>query len=187
MSILELVRKARSVRRYDASRSVSRDDLLGLVDAARQAPCGNNRQRLRYRLVHEPDECQCMFPFIKWAGSLKEWDGPTEGERPTGYIVILSEDDPRTDVGIAGAVMQLAAAERGLGTCMLGSIKRDEIKSALSIPEQLNVLLLIAVGYPSETVVLEDASVGESLNYYRTEDGRHHVPKLRLADIIIGP
>jgi nitroreductase len=185
MSMRDLVVKARSIRRYDESKPVSKEDLLSLVDIARLAPCGGNQQRLRYRLVTGQQECDDIFQFIKWAASLEDWAGPSEGERPTGYIAILCEGGPAHDVGIVGGIIQLAAAEKGLGTCMLGAIDREGIAYRLSIPEELSVKLLIAVGVPGENVVLEDSSEGDDLVYYRTEDGVHHVPKLGLDDVIV--
>lgn len=185
MSISELVRKARSIRRYDESTPVSREQLIRLVDCVRVAPCGGNMQKLRYRIVSDRDECGRIFPHIKWAAALKDWDGPAEGERPTGYIAVLSKADPAADVGIAGAVIQLAAADAGLGTCMLGAIDRAAIASELHIPEELSIKLLIAVGVPAERVVIEEASNGDDLAYYRTADGVHHVPKLKLEDVLI--
>ena len=142
-------------------------------------------QKLRYRIVSDATECERIFPFIKWAGALKDWDGPTEGERPTGYVAILSKSDPATDVGIVGAVIQLAASEKGLGTCMLGAIDRKKIAAELKLPDGLDLKLLIAVGVPAEKVVIEEASEGDDLAYYRAEDGVHHVPKLRLEDVLV--
>ena len=185
MSMSELVRKARSIRRYDSSRPASRAQLVELVDCARVAPCAGNMQKLRYRLVFERSECERIFPHIKWAAALKDWKGPAEGERPTGYIAILSPADSSTDVGIAGAVIQLAARDMGLGTCMLGAIDRDAIALELKIPDGLGLKLLVSVGVPAESVVLEEASAGDSLAYYRTPDGVHHVPKFKLGDILI--
>ena len=185
MSMYELVRKARSIRRYNSSRPVSKSQLMELVDCARVAPCGGNMQKLRYRIVFEKSECDRIFQHIKWAAALKDWDGPEEGERPTGYIAILSPADSGTDVGIAGAVIQLAAADMGLGTCMLGAIGREAIASELKLPDHLGIRLLVAVGIPAETVVLEEAEPGGNLAYYRTPDSVHHVPKLGLADVLI--
>ncbi len=83
-------------------------------------------------------------------------------------------------------MIQLAAAEKGLGTCMLGAIDRAAIASELKVPDGMGVKLLVAVGVPAEKVVLEDACGGESLAYYRTSDDVHHVPKLGLEDVIVG-
>ena len=185
MNMRELVMKARSVRRFDASQPVSRDALRGLVDLARCAPCGGNQQKLRYRIVSDADECAAVFPHIAWAGALPDWPGPAEGERPTGYLAIVGEGGADTDTGIAAQTIQLAAAEQGLGCCMLGAIKRDRIKAALGLPGELDIKLLLALGVAAETIEIDAATAGDDLRYYRGADDVHHVPKLRLEDVLI--
>ncbi len=183
--IADLVRKARTIRRFDQSQPIGESVLRDLIDAARLSPCGGNIQSLRYRIVFSSAECDAVFPLVAWAGALKEWPGPAEGERPTGYIAICGGQGGDADVGIAGQTIQLMASELGFGACMMGSIKRDAIKSTLGIPDALSVKLVVALGVPAEEVVLEDAHEGEDLNYYRTPDDKHHVPKLGLEDVLL--
>jgi hypothetical protein len=66
---------------------------------------------------------------------------------------------------------------------MIGSIKRDQLRQHLNIPPHLKIDLIIALGYPAEQIRLED--ITDSIKYYRTADGIHHVPKRKLDDIII--
>lgn len=181
-----LIRKARSIRRFDEADPITEETLRKLVDMARLTPCGGNVQPLRYRIVFKKEECDRIFPYLAWAAALKHWPGPAEGERPTGYVVILGGGSPDTNTGIAAQTIQLAAAEMGYGACMLGSIQRAEIKGALSIPDPYGVNLVIALGKPAETAVIEEVCAGADLNYYRTEDDVHHVPKLQLNDVLIG-
>jgi len=88
-----LVEKNRSYRRFDESSAVSTDTLQELVDLARITACGANKQALRYWLVSGKDETAKVFPHLGWAGYLKDWDGPPEGERPTAYILLLQKED----------------------------------------------------------------------------------------------
>ncbi len=185
MMMKELVRKTRSIRRFDEADRIGEETLRALVDLARLAPTGANQQRLRYRIVATTEECSAVFPHLAWAGALKDWPGPAEGERPTAYILILAEGGQDTNVGIAAQTIHLAAADMGYGACMLGAIQRDQIKEVLNIPEPYGVKLAIALGRPAETVVIEEVALGASLDYYRTPDGVHHVPKLRLDDVLI--
>ncbi len=69
---------------------------------------------------------------------------------------------------------------------MLGSIQRDRLRELLSIPEKLDILLVLALGQPKETVVLTEVAPGGDIKYFRDEAGIHYVPKRRLEDIIIG-
>lgn len=187
MIFRDLVRGARTIRRFVESEAVPEAVLLELVDIARIVPSGGNQQPLRYRIVCGA-EARRLDPLVAWAALLKDWGGPRPGERPTGFIIMLSaagKPQPQTDIGIAAQTIQLAAAERGYGACMMGSIKREEIHRALEIPEEWAVILVIALGRPAETVVLEDPGPGGETRYYRTPDEVHHVPKRRLEDVLI--
>jgi nitroreductase len=183
----ELVRRARSIRRFAETERISEAALRELVDLARLTPSAANLQKLRYRIVSDPQHCAALFPCLAWAGYLKEWGGPAEGERPTGYVVILSKGEAATtaDTGIAAQTIQLAAAEMGYGACMLGSLQRDRIKQVLNLPAEYHVNLVIALGRPAEQVVIEEVPSGADLKYYRTPDQVHHVPKLRLKDVLV--
>lgn len=185
MIFAELVRKARTHRRFDESQPITRDELRQFVDIVRLTSNGGNQQPLRYRIVTGKDECAKVFPHTAWAGSIPEWSGPAEGERPTGYIAILSKRAAKTDSGIAAATLQYAAAANGYATCILGAIKRPVIKEVLSIGDPYEILLLVAFGKPGETVVIDDIHEGDEISYYRTPDGTHHVPKLALDDVLI--
>lgn len=120
---------------------------------------------------------------------MEGWPGPAEGERPAAYIVILGDTGISKnfgcDHGIAAQSILLGARDRGLGGCMLGSIQRDRLRGLLNLPEILDILLVIALGRPKETVVLEEVSPGGDIKYWRDGQGIHHVPKRRLEDIIL--
>jgi len=182
----ELAKKARSYRRFDESAPIALEMLKGFVDLARLVPCGGNSQRLRYQIVRAPAERDALFPNLSWAAALKDWPGPAEGERPTGYILILSESaGDGTNVGIAAQTIQLAAAEAGYGACMMGAIKRDAIKAAFNIPEAMHLHLVLAIGKPAETVVIEPMPANGNTAYWRSEDGVHHVPKRSLDEVLV--
>ena len=188
--IAELIHGNRSFRRFYENEAVSRDTLKELVNLARLSASGANLQPLKYMLAHDPAKNAAIFPCLAWAGSLKDWPGPIEGERPGAYIVILGDKEISqnfgVDHGIAAQSILLGAREKGLGGCMIGSIQRDRLREILKIPEKLEILLVLALGKPKEKVVLEEAAPGESIKYWRDAQGVHHVPKRRLADIILG-
>jgi nitroreductase len=120
---------------------------------------------------------------------LSRWSGPAEGERPSAYIVILGDTELRKDFGcdhgIAAQSIMLGATERGLGGCMIGSIDRPKLRQVLDIPERYEILLILALGKPAETVVLEDVGPDGDIKYYRDEDDVHHVPKRTLGELIL--
>lgn len=187
--LADLVRKARSIRRYDEAATVGEETLRRWVDAARVAPCGGNMQPLRYRLVLDPAERELVYPAIRWAGALPDWPGPAVGERPPAFIALCydaSRNQPGIDTGIAAQTLQLVAAADGYGACMLGAIDRDTIHAALHLDSQRAIALLMAFGLPKETVRIDPMEPDGPHAYWRDDAGMHHVPKLGLEDVLIG-
>ena len=188
----QLVEGARTYRRY-SGQSVAAGELRELVEAARFAPTGNNMQLLRFRLVSADDAeaAEKVFSHLHWAGALKDWDGPVEGEKPGGYVIVclpqkLSANPIRTiDVGIASQAIVLAAAARGLGACMHKSYDAclgDELGLTAA---GYAVSMVIALGPRGEEVVVEPATTEHGLTYWREADGSHHVPKLTVDDLLL--
>jgi len=186
----DLVYKNRSYRRFDQSYSINLETLRELVDLARHSASSNNLQPLKFILSCDPERNAQIFPHFGWAGYLRDWAGPAEGERPSAYIIILGDTEIRegfgVDQGIAAQTILLGAAEKGLGGCIIGSAKAEKISEALNIPARYKVLLLLALGKPAEKVVIEDIGADGDIRYYRDEEDVHHVPKRTLAELIIG-
>jgi len=185
-----LISGNRSYRRFYQEEAVSLGTLKGLVNLARLSASGANLQPLKYILSNDPPKNAAIFSCLAWAGYLKDWPGPREGERPGAYIIILGDkgiaQNFGCDHGIAAQSILLGAREQGLGGCMIGSIQRERLRELLHLPAYLEVLLVLALGRPKEQVVLEEVEAGGSIKYWRDAQGVHHVPKRRLADIILG-
>jgi nitroreductase len=187
--IYDLVRKNRSYRRFHQERHIPIDLLRDLIELARLSPSGANLQPLRYVLSVDPEWNQKIFNTLSWAGYLVDWTGPKEGERPSAYIVIFGDTSIKKNIdcdhGIAAQSILLGATEKALGGCIIGSIKKKELTSILSINPVNEILLVLAIGYPKEKVVLEEISEDESIFYWRDEKQNHHVPKRKLNDLIL--
>ena len=185
----DIVTKNRSYRRFDQGRSVNTETLEALVDLARLSASGGNSQPLKFMISNDASRNALIFPYLAWAGYLKDWPGPAEGERPAAYIVILGDKEIAQGFGcnhgIAAQSIMLGAAEQGLGGCMIGALRRAELQAALKIPERFEILLVLALGYPAEQVVIETVGPDGSIKYWRDEKGVHHVPKRSLKDIIV--
>jgi nitroreductase len=130
-----------------------------------------------------------IFSHLGWAGYLKDWPGPIEGERPSAYIIVLGDTEVSRsfgcDHGIAAQSILLGTVERGLGGCMIATVKRQELSRALSIAPCYEILLVIAIGKPKETVAIEQVGPDGNTRYWRDGQSVHHVPKRALDDIII--
>lgn len=185
--IKELAQRNRSYRRFYQEKKIDRTLLTELVDIGRLTPSAANRQPIRYRLICEPQENEKVYTCLGWAGYYKDWAGPDEGERPSGYIIMMTPEGvcAEWDEGIAGQTMLLAAVEKGLGGCFIGNIQREKLAAVLNLPQGYKIDLCLALGYPKEQVVLEEISGEDDYRYYRDENSTQHVPKKRLTDILI--
>lgn len=185
----DLIAKSRSYRRFDQSVPVPMETLRKLVGLARLSPSASNKQPLKFRLVNDAETCAQVFPLLAWAGYLPEWKGPVEGERPAAYIVILGDTELSNsfavDEGIMAQSMMLGAVDAGFGGCMLGSVDRPKLRELLSIPERYEILLVLALGKPVETVVIDPVGEDGSIKYWRDEQHVHHVPKRSVDELIL--
>jgi nitroreductase len=188
MELLNLVLKTRSYRRFDNSIPVSYTLLESLVNLARLSASGANRQALKYLLYNSPQDCERIFPSLIWAAYLKDWNGPEPSERPSAYIIILGDKNIAetfgVDHGIAAQSIMLGATESEIGGCMIASIKREKLRSELKIPVNFDILLILALGKPTENVVIEEIKDGD-VKYWRDSNQVHHVPKRKLDELII--
>ncbi|MCP4311379.1 MAG: nitroreductase family protein [Bacteroidetes bacterium] len=185
----DLILKNRSYRRFDESVVVPMRLLREMVEAARLSGSARNMQPLKYMLFNDSESCRKIFPTLAWAGYIKKWPGPAEGERPSAYIVQLGDldlsNDWWCDDGIAAQSMLLTAVEQEFGGCIIGSVQREKLRDILEIPENYKIIQVLALGKPAEEVVIENVH-GGNIKYWRDEKEIHHVPKRSLDELIIG-
>lgn len=183
----DLILKNRSYRRFDTSVRQTREQLLPLIEAARCSSSAGNLQRVRYAVITECERCDALFCHLSFAAYLKDWKGPSPDERPTAYLLLLTEQSPDAtlgiDLGIAAEAILLSAVEQGLGGCMIRSFDHAAADGIVG-REGWHVELVIALGVPRERVVLSEVKEGD-IRYYRTEDGTHVVPKRSLQELLL--
>lgn len=187
MSTYDLIRQRRTIRKFQ-QKKLEGSQLAMLVEAARLAPSANNLQPLRYVIIDDDEKTAQFFRHVKWAGYITPEGNPGKGEEPVAYIVILADTEVRKagyelDAGAAAQNIILAALEEGIGSCWIGSINRDAVRKMLNIPERYVINTAVALGYPSESPVVEDEN--GSIRYYKDRNGVLHVPKRKLDDIIL--
>lgn len=185
-----LVASCRSYRRFYQEEPVSEETLRDLISLARLTPSTSNSQALKFRLCFTPEETSKVFPFLGWAGALPDWDGPVPGERPSAYIVILCDltlgKNKMWDDGITAQTIMLGAVEKGLGGCILGNVKREDLAKTLNIDtNRYSIDLVLALGKPKEKVVVVPLPENGNVAYYRDENQVHYVPKRDLEDLIL--
>lgn len=187
MILKELLQKNRSFRRFYQEERIPEETLKELVGLVRWCASGRNAQPLCYAIVNTAAECARVFPLLAWAGYLKDWAGPEEGERPAAYLIQLLDcrvvENCLCDDGIQMQTLLLGAVDKGYGGCIVKAFKNDALRELLELPEYLKILYVLALGKPKEQVVIEDMQ-GEDFKYWRDEAGVHHVPKRRTESLI---
>lgn len=190
-SFRALLMADRSVRRFDQSRSIDAATLRRLVELTRYCASGCNLQPLRYRMVADSRESEIVFPLLAWAGYLKDWAGPADGERPAAYLVQCLDtrlaDTCMCDDGLHLQAITLGARALGIGACIIKAFNAPALVAALGLPDRYVPLHVVALGYPVEQVAVEttDGSADADIRYYRTPDGVHHVPKRPVGELIV--
>ncbi len=180
----DLVVKNRSYRRFYQDTTIELETLRELVDLARLSASAANRQALKYILSNDRKTNALIYPNIRIDND------PPEGERPSGYIIILEDTTIKLilacDYGIAAQTIHLGAVEKGLGGCMIANIDRNGLREALEIPSRYEILLVLALGKPREEMVIETVGPDGATQQWWDNDRVRHVPKRSLDDIIVG-
>lgn len=187
--IKDMILKNRTYRRFYEDVEVEMETLREFVELARLSSSGANLQSIKYILCNSKEDNKMVYEQLKWAGYLKEWKGPSEGERPSAYVIMLQDKSISNnyfwDHGIAAQSILLGATEKGLGGCMFGALNKDGLSKYFCLEDRYEVIMTIAIGKPKEVVVLEEMKDDGDVKYWRDEEGVHHVPKRKLDDLII--
>jgi nitroreductase len=185
--IRELILKNRAYRRFYQSERISTSLLRDWVDLARNSASARNAQSLKYVLSTDESFNAKIFDQLAWAGYLTDWNGPEEGEKPSAYIVMLHDTQISgnyfCDDGIATQSILLGAVDAGFGGCIIHAVNRKNLAQILNLPENFEIVQVLALGKPKEIVVLDEIKDGD-VKYWRDENKVHHVPKRRLDEII---
>ncbi len=169
----------RSIRRFE-DKKVPKEILKRCVNAGRLSPSAANRQPLKFISITK--KLKKIFSCTNWAGFL-DWE-PDESEMPRAYIAIIKQKDYGWDIdaGIAAQSICLTAYSQGIGSCILGSIERKELRHILPIQKEYEIKYLVALGYPAESPDVVECK--EDIKYYH-QNGDLKVPKRSLADVWI--
>ena len=188
MNVYEAIFNRRTIRKFE-QKPIPKEDIIKLIDCARVAAYPANVQPLKFAVIDDADMLKTLYPFTKWAGALKD-GAPRENERPVAYIAVLGDRNIKqgggfeVEAGAAVTTVMLEAVEMGLGTCWLGAIQRDEIKKVLNLSENLDVVYLLALGYPMQTSRMVEMKDG-NVKYYESPDGTINVPKRNMEEILV--
>jgi nitroreductase len=187
-----IIAKTRTFRRFHGNEPIDTRTLKELIDLARLGGSARNGQVWQYMLVNKPELCEKIFPHLAWAGYLPDWKGPAPGERPSAYILCLlnrnwlkgPESLAQFDLGIATQNILLGAMEKRIGGCRIGAFN-PKLQNVFDLSEHLEISLVLALGKPKETVIIEESKNDDDIKYWRDENGVHHVPKRSLEKCLV--
>lgn len=187
MNLKDIIKKTRSYRRFYQDHKINAEILTDVVENVRFSASAANLQPLKFIILMDEKMCASLFENLRWAAYLKDWNGPTDGERPSAYLVMLGDRNFSKyldmDCGIALQTILLSLTEKGLGACAHAAFDKKAVRELFEIPEELEIPLIIAIGKPKEEVVIDDIT-GGNVKYWRDEKEIHHVPKRTLQEII---
>jgi nitroreductase len=151
MELKEAIKRRQSIRDYE-DKPVPEDKLLKVLEAARLAPSGANRQAWKFVVVREGKRRQ---ELARAAG------GQTHIAKAPVVIAAVATmpesvmpcgvPDYAVDLAIAVDHMTLAAVDEGLGTCWIGAFSQEEARDILKVPENYRIVALLPLGFPKET------------------------------------
>lgn len=187
MNILDLLRERRTIRRFE-QRPVPDADIRTILDCARHSSCAANMQRLRYAVVRTPETVKALFDTTAWGAMVRPRRTPVWGESaPPCFLAVISPtENPlavEADAGAAIQTIEYAAWSLKLGCCWIGSFDRERCHDLLKLPGDRRILYLVALGYPAESPIAEDAS--GSVRYYLDDADVLHVPKLPVDELTV--
>jgi nitroreductase len=188
MDLLALIKKRRSIRKFK-SKSLSRESLLNLIEAACFAHSICNRQRLHFWIITDPQIVDVVYQH-SCIGSPHDGDtGLTPANAaPPVYIAISVKGAPsnadHADVGAAYQNMALMSLELGLGLFWIHAFSEEMIKGFSPISEEQSILSLVAVGAPAENPVAINIDPSEAEHYYNLNETHTTIPKLKTKYMV---
>ena len=164
MEFYDVIKTRRSVRRF-LKKAIPDDVLERVLDAARLAPSGNNRQPWRFVIVRDEDKkkkiAQACYEqgFVAEAAvviiccSIKCSSGYEPWQDNAGW----------RDMIIAADHLILAARNEGLGTCWVGALHNKKVGKIVNVPDDVDVVMVVPVGYPPLKTAFRETKERKSL------------------------
>jgi len=149
MPVLTEILQRYSCRAYQ-DKPIEQDKLDRIIEAARLAPSASNKQEWRFVFVRDGE----LRKQMQVAASNQLFVGQAAvviaACAENDYVMRCGQRCGPIDVAIALEHVALQAAAEGLGTCWIGSFYPDQVRQILGIPENVAVIELMTLGYPTD-------------------------------------
>jgi len=150
MPVLDAIRKRYSCRSYQ-DKSIEQDKLNCILEAARLAPSARNMQDWRFVVVTDRQVKSRVAATTNRPEVFERAGAIIAACSNSDYVMRCGQAIAPIDVSIALEHISLQAADLGLGTCWIGSFDTDKIRQILTIPEDIAIIELMAIGYPADS------------------------------------
>jgi len=153
MNTIECIKSRASVRSYKPD-DIPDDVLDGVLDAAIHAPSAGNVQDWEFVVVRKQDTKSrlaeaayaqgfiAQAPVIIVVCSNLRTISSAYGERGKSLYSIQ-------DTSAASQNLMLAACDKGIGTCWVGSFNDEKVREILVLPTHVRPMALMPMGYPA--------------------------------------
>jgi len=165
---IEIAKSRYSCRDYKSD-EVPGDKLLQLLKTFSVAPSAVNYQPCHIIVIREPENKEKIYKAYQ-----RDWikSAPVLfvacGDHLTSWKRKDGEDHADVDVSIAVDHLTLQAAELGLATCWVCNFDREILMDVLNLPENIEPIVIIPLGYPND----------------HSDPERHTVKRKPLAEIV---
>ncbi|MDY4788119.1 MAG: nitroreductase family protein [Bacilli bacterium] len=180
METINAIKSRRSHRKFSEEK-INRETINKIIDASRFAPSWKNTQTVRYTIIENKNildeisnNCVLGYTFnaktISRCSALVVVSSITKisGYDKNGeFSTNLGLHWQSFDAGIATQTFCLAAHEFGVASVILGYFNEDKIKVICNLPENQDVMSLIAIGYPIENnkIAPKRLEINEIVNF----------------------
>ncbi|MDD1767920.1 MAG: nitroreductase family protein [Methanomassiliicoccales archaeon] len=156
---MNAIKNRRSIRKYK-KRRIPENDLKAVIEAARLAPSGANRQFWKMIVVQDEERKKELVPLCNNQKFIEDCSA-----------FIAGIDDPsqkwyRVDIAIAMDHLTLAAYSKGLGTCWIGAFDREKLAEYLGVPKGQVITVCMTLGYPDEAPETRTRKPADELFYW---------------------
>lgn len=156
MNFLDLVKKRYSVRSYE-QREIEKEKMGYIMECVRLAPSAVNFQPWRFIVLTDKELMDAVKSTYKreWIQTAPCIIVACANHEESWHRRLDNKDHADIDVSIAVEHLCLAATEQGLGTCWVCNFDAALCRQVMSLPENIEPVALIPIGYPAETEIPE--------------------------------
>lgn len=186
MDLVEAIRQRCSVRKYK-NEPVKIDDVLEILNIAKEAPSSGNIQNWRFIIV--TDDSKRKEISIACLNQLWMVEAPVHIVICNDYQEVIDNYDEQgkkysmQNCAIVAQNIMLAALEYNLGTCFVAAFDDFAIRRILNIPESIDIEAIITLGHSNESV--KENKYGLEILTYINEFGSKAKPKEDLIKNIV--